>query len=94
MDALKRLHGDASNPQATIAAMEGTPITAPRGPVTLNKTVDAPAQNVYVCKVENVNGTLENVPIKTYANLPPWGTLPYAVWQAEYAKDSTGAPSA
>ena len=75
-------------------AMESTPITAPRGPVTLNKTVDAPAQNVYVCKVENVNGTLEDVPIKTYPNVPPWGTLPYTVWQAEYAKDSTGAPSA
>ena len=93
VDALKRLHGDASNPKATIAAMEGTPITAPRGPVTLNKKVDAPTQNVYVCKVENVNGTPENVPIKTYASVPPWGTLPYAVWQAEYAKDSTGAPS-
>jgi branched-chain amino acid transport system substrate-binding protein len=94
VDALKTLHGDASNPQATIKAMESTPITAPRGPVTLNKKVDAPNQNVYICKVENVNGTLENVPVKTYANLPPWGTLPYAVWQAEYAKDSTGAPSA
>jgi branched-chain amino acid transport system substrate-binding protein len=94
VDALKTLHGDASNPQATIKAMESTPITAPRGPVTLNKTVDAPNQNVYICKVESVNGTLENVPIKTYANVPPWGTLPYAVWQAEYAKDSTGAPSA
>ncbi len=94
VDALKRLHGDASNPRATITAMESTPITAPRGPVTLNKKVDAPAQNVYVCKVENVNGTLEDVPIKTYPNVPPWGTLPYTVWQAEYAKDSTGAPSA
>jgi branched-chain amino acid transport system substrate-binding protein len=93
VDALKRLHGNASNPRATITAMESTPITAPRGPVTLNKKVDAPAQNVYVCKVENVNGTLENVPIKTYPNVPPWGTLPYSVWQAEYAKDSTGAPA-
>ena len=41
-----------------------------------------------------MNGTLENVPIKTYASVPAWGTLPYSVWQAEYAKDSTGAPSA
>jgi len=94
VDALKTLHGNASNPQATIKAMESTPITAPRGPVTLDKTVDAPRQNVYVCKVENVNGTPENVPIKTYANVPPWGTLPYSVWQAEYAADSKGAPAA
>ena len=62
--------------------------------MTLDKTVDAPRQNVYVCKVENVNGTLENVPIKTYAHMPPWGTLPYSVWQQEYAADSKGAPSA
>jgi branched-chain amino acid transport system substrate-binding protein len=94
VDALKRLHGNASNPKATIAAMESTPITAPRGPVTLNKTVDAPEQNVYVCKVENVNGTPENVPVKTYASVPPWGTLPYSVWQQEYAADSKGAPPA
>jgi branched-chain amino acid transport system substrate-binding protein len=93
VDALKTLHGDASNPQATIKAMESTPITAPRGPVTLNKVVDGPTQNVYVCKVEDVNGTLENVRIKTYPTVPPWGTLPYSVWQAEYAKDSTGAPA-
>ena len=90
--ALKRLHGDATNPTAVITAMKTTPIAAPRGPVTLNTTVDAPTQNIYVCKVENVNGTLEDVPIKTYPNVLPWGTLPYKVWQAEYATDSTGAP--
>jgi len=94
VEALKRLHGDATNPKAVIAAMKSTPITAPRGPVTLNLTVDAPTQNIYVCKVENVNGTLEDVPIKTYPNVLPWGTLPYAVWQKEYATDSTGAPAA
>jgi branched-chain amino acid transport system substrate-binding protein len=94
VDALKRLHGDATNPKAVITAMKTTPITAPRGPVTLNPTVDAPTQNIYVCKVENVSGTLEDVPIKTYANVLPWGTLPYAVWQKEYATDSTSAPPA
>src|SRR5271170_4634948 len=90
VDALKRLHGNATNPTAVITAMKSTPIVAPRGPVTLNTTVDAPTQNIYVCKVENVNGTLEDVPIKTYPNVLPWGTLPYAVWQKEYATDSTG----
>jgi branched-chain amino acid transport system substrate-binding protein len=92
--ALKKLHGNATNPVAVANAMKSTPIVAPRGPVTLNKTVDAPNQDIYVCKVENVNGTLEDVPIKTYANVLPWGTLPYSVWQQEYATDSTGAPSA
>jgi branched-chain amino acid transport system substrate-binding protein len=93
VEALKRLHGNATNPTAVIAAMKSTPIVAPRGPVKLNLTVDAPTQNIYVCKVENVNGTLEDVPIKTYPNVLPWGTLPYAVWQKEYATDSTSAPA-
>jgi branched-chain amino acid transport system substrate-binding protein len=94
VDALKRLHGDATDSKTVITAMKTTPIVAPRGPVTLNKTVSAPTQNIYVCKVENVNGTLEDVPVKTYPNVLPWGTLPYAVWQQEYATDSTGAPAA
>jgi branched-chain amino acid transport system substrate-binding protein len=92
--ALKRLHGNATDAKTVIAAMKSTPIVAPRGPVTLNATVEAPTQNIYVCKVENVNGTLEDVPIKTYPNVLPWGTLSYAVWQQEYATDSTGAPAA
>ncbi len=94
VDALKRLDGNATNPTAVITAMKSTPIVAPRGPVKLDMTVDAPTQNIYVCKVESVNGTLEDVPIKTYPNVLPWGTLPYGVWQKEYATDSTGAPPA
>ena len=43
----------------------------------LSTVVDAPIQNIYICKVEKVNGTLKDVPIKTYPNVQPWGTLPY-----------------
>jgi hypothetical protein len=71
-------------------ALKTTAITAPRGPVRLSTVVDAPIQNIYICKVEKVNGTLEDVPIKTYPNVQPWGTLPYKTWLAEYTKDSTG----
>ncbi len=52
-----------------------------------------PTQNVYICKVENVNGTLENVPIKTYPAVPPWGTLDYATWLQAFNADSTGQAS-
>ena len=45
----------------------------------LNTAVDAPIQNIYICKVESVYGTLRNVPIKTYPAVQPWGTLPYQV---------------
>jgi branched-chain amino acid transport system substrate-binding protein len=94
IDALKRLNGNATNPAAVARALKTTQITAPRGPVKLNTTVDAPIQNIYICQVKDVHGTLENVPIKTYPVLQPWGTLPYQVWAAEYAKNSVGRPVA
>jgi branched-chain amino acid transport system substrate-binding protein len=92
--ALKRLHGDAADPTAVAKALKTTPITAPRGPVRLSPVVFGPIQNDYICKVENVHGTLENVPIKVYANVQPWGTLPYKTWVQEFTADSAGRPAA
>lgn len=59
----------------------------------LSPVVDAPIQNVYICKVENVHGTLEDVPIKTYPSVQPWGTLPYKTWVQEFTADSVGRPA-
>lgn len=92
--ALKRLHGNASDPAAVAHALKTTAITAPRGPVRLNTVVDAPIQNIYICKVESVHGTLEDVPIKTYPSVEPWGTLPYHTWLQQFTADSTGRPPA
>jgi branched-chain amino acid transport system substrate-binding protein len=92
--ALRRLHGSATDPAAVAHALKTTPITAPRGPVRLNTLVDAPIQNIYICKVESVHGTLEDVPIKTYPNVEPWGSLPYRTWLQEFTTDSTGRPPA
>jgi len=94
VDALKALHGNATNSAAVAHALKTTAITAPRGPVRLSPVVDAPIQNIYVCKVEKVNGTISAVPIKTYPAVQPWGTLPYKVWAAEFSTDSTGRPAA
>ncbi len=41
---------------------------------------------------ESVHGTLEDVPIKTFAAVPPWGTLPYGTWRQEFIADSVGQP--
>ena len=92
--ALKRLHGVATDPAAVAKALKTTPITAPRGPVKLSPVVDGPIQNDYICKVENVHGTLEDVPIKTYPSVQPWGTLPYKTWVQEFTADSVGRPAA
>lgn len=51
-------------------------------------------QDIYICKVESVHGTLEDVPIKTYPDVEPWGTLPYRTWLQEFTADSTGRPPA
>jgi branched-chain amino acid transport system substrate-binding protein len=90
--ALKRLHGVATDPAAVAHALKTTPVTAPRGPVRLSLVVDGPVQNDYICEVENVHGTLEDVPIKTYPSVPPWGTLPYAAWAQVFRADSVGRP--
>ncbi len=92
--ALKRLHGNATDPTTVAHTLKTTPITAPRGPVRLNTVVDAPIQDIYICKVESVHGTLEDVPIKTYPDVEPWGTLPYRTWRQEFTADSTGRPAA
>src|ERR1700753_3931607 len=74
--ALKRLHGNAGDATAVAHALKTKAITAAGGPVRLNTLIDAPIQNIYICKVESVHGTLEDVPIKTYPDVEPWGTLP------------------
>ncbi|MGE5133332.1 MAG: ABC transporter substrate-binding protein [Gemmatimonadota bacterium] len=90
--ALKRLHGSTSDPAAVARTLKTTPISAPRGPVKLSPLVDGPIQNTYICKVEKVHGTLEDVPVKTFAAVPPWGTLPYSAWRQEFIADSVGQP--
>jgi branched-chain amino acid transport system substrate-binding protein len=91
--ALKSLHGVATNATAVARALKTTAVTAPRGPMRLSPVVDGPIQNDYICKVENVQGTLEDVPIKTYQSVSPWGTLPYQTWAQEFKADSVGQPS-
>ena len=91
---LKRLHGDATDAAATARDLKSTPISAPRGPVRLSLAVDGPVQNDYICRVERVHGTLEDVPIKTYPAVEPWGTLPYRTWLQEFTTDSAGRPPA
>jgi branched-chain amino acid transport system substrate-binding protein len=92
--ALKSLHGVATNATAVARALKTTAVTAPRGPMRLSPVVDGPIQNDYICKVENVQGTLEDVPIKTYQSVSPWGTLPHQTWAQEFKADSVGRPSA
>jgi branched-chain amino acid transport system substrate-binding protein len=91
--ALKSLHGVVSSEKALSAAMRAVHITAPRGPVSFDHSTWSPVQNEYICKVENVHGTLRNVPVLTFAAVPPWGTLSKTEWQPIFAKTAVSPPS-
>ncbi|MBO0802437.1 MAG: penicillin-binding protein activator [Nocardiopsaceae bacterium] len=91
--ALRSLHGDVTSEAALAKAMEQVHISAPRGPVSLSPATWSPVENEYICKVENVHGTLRNVPIVTDKNVQPWGTLPKSVYESAFAKQSSGPPS-
>lgn len=90
--ALQSLHGDVTSESALAKAMQQVTITAPRGPVSLS-SAGSPVENEYICKVETVNGSLRNVPIVTYPNVPPWGALTQSVFETDLAQQSAGPPS-
>jgi branched-chain amino acid transport system substrate-binding protein len=91
--ALKSLHGVVSSEKALSAAMRAVHITAPRGPVSFDHSTWSPVQDEYICKVESVHGTLRNVPILTFAAVPPWGTLTKAEWEPIFAKTAVSPPA-
>jgi branched-chain amino acid transport system substrate-binding protein len=91
--ALKALNGDTSKPANIVKALKSATIVAPRGPVKLNSSTNSPIQDIYVCEVRSVNGSLRNVPVKTYPNVQPWGPLSESEWRAHFVHDSAGRPS-
>jgi branched-chain amino acid transport system substrate-binding protein len=92
ISALKSLHGDATNGRSLATAMKAVSISAPRGPVTISHTTYSPIQDTYICKVEDVDGTLRNVPVTTYPSIPPWGYLSQSAWMSDFKTESTGQP--
>jgi branched-chain amino acid transport system substrate-binding protein len=67
--ALEKLNGDVSDREKVLKAVRGVSLSdTPRGPVKLDK-YDNPVQNIYVRKVQTVNGKLMNVPVFTYTNV-------------------------
>src|SRR5487761_1060673 len=92
LSALKSLRGGATKGGALAKAMKSVSISAPRGPVTISSTTYSPVQDTYICKVENVGGTLRNVPVTTYPSVPPWGDLSQSPWMSDFKTESTGEP--
>jgi branched-chain amino acid transport system substrate-binding protein len=63
-EALKTTNG-ATDGDALIAAMKGMSWMSPRGPITIDPDTRDIIQNIYIRKVEKVNGELYNVEFET-----------------------------
>jgi branched-chain amino acid transport system substrate-binding protein len=59
-EALKKTGGD-TNGEKLINAMKGMSWTSPRGPMSIDPATRDVIQNVYIRKVETVDGKLWNV---------------------------------
>ena len=66
-EALKKTKGSTDG-GALVDAMKGMSWTSPRGPVSIDPATREMIQNIYIRKVERVNGELYNVEIATIAN--------------------------
>lgn len=92
--ALKAVDGSAQNGKKLGQAMLSVKVTAPRGPMTISKQTYSPNQNVYICKVEIKTGALRQVPIKTFHDVPSYGTLSPSTWQKIFKANSGAQPHA
>ena len=64
-EALKKTNGNADG-DALLAAMKGMAWESPRGPISIDPQTRDIVQNIYIRKVEKVNGQLYNVEFATY----------------------------
>jgi branched-chain amino acid transport system substrate-binding protein len=65
-EALKKTNGATG--ETLINAMKGMSWTSPRGPVSIDPATRETIQNIYIRKVERVNGKLYNVEFATVPN--------------------------
>jgi len=68
--ALAKTDGN-SNGAMLLAAMKGMAWESPRGPVLIDPDTRDLVQNVYIRRVERVDGALYNVEFATYAAVKP-----------------------
>jgi branched-chain amino acid transport system substrate-binding protein len=64
-EALRKTNGDTDGDKL-IAAMKGMSWESPRGPIAIDAVTRDIVQNIYIRKVERVNGELYNVEFATY----------------------------
>jgi branched-chain amino acid transport system substrate-binding protein len=73
-EALKK-DGGKTDGDSLVAAMKGMAWESPRGPISIDPDTRDIVQNVYVRKVEKVNGELYNVEFQTFDNVKDPGKM-------------------
>jgi branched-chain amino acid transport system substrate-binding protein len=71
-EALKKTGGKADG-DALVAAMKGMAWESPRGPISIDPETRDIVQNIYMRKVEKVNGELYNVEFETFKDVKDAG---------------------
>jgi branched-chain amino acid transport system substrate-binding protein len=67
-EALKKTNGDSSG-DALIAAMKGMAFESPRGPISIDAATRDIVNNIYIRKVEKIDGQLWNTEFQTFPNV-------------------------
>jgi branched-chain amino acid transport system substrate-binding protein len=67
-EALKKTNGDASG-DTLIAAMKGMAWESPRGPISIDPDTRDIVSNIYIRKVEKIDGQLWNTEFETFPNV-------------------------
>jgi branched-chain amino acid transport system substrate-binding protein len=73
-EALKATKGDTDGDKL-LAAMKGMAWESPRGPISIDPETRDIIQNVYMRRVEKVDGELYNVEFETFPNVKDPGKL-------------------
>ncbi len=67
-EALKKTNGDTDGTKL-MAAIKGMAWESPRGPISIDPDTRDIVQNIYIRKVQKVDGELYNVEFETIANV-------------------------
>ena len=67
-DGLEAQKGAKFDPDKFMAFVRGRTFESPRGTITIDKGNGDIVQNVYIRRVEKVDGVMQNVEIETLAN--------------------------
>jgi len=73
--ALEATNGDTS-PEVLRDAILSVNITGPEGPIVFDRGTMCAIKNIYVVRVEMVEGEYSWIPVHTYEKVPPFGFAP------------------